>query len=131
MNYTVKHLKILLFLVALHSFFVGLGLIFIPSHFFVEIGYHQICENFFRAQGGVFHLVMVVAYSFAALNPIVNKPMVKFSIIAKFIATFFLIFYFLFVENIIVVLLSGLGDFAMGGLILFLAKRIGLFNAGN
>lgn len=131
MNFSVKHLKIFLYLVALHSFFVGLGLIFIPSHFFVEFGYHEISENFFRAQGGVFHLVMVVAYSLAAINPSINKPLVKFSIIAKLIATFFLVYYYLFIDNIIVVLLSGLGDFAMGVLILFLAKQTGLFNAGE
>lgn len=127
-NFTVKHLKIFLFLVALHSLFVGMGLILIHSHIFVEFGYNEIGENFFRAQGGVFHLVMVAAYTLAALNPVKNKIMVLFSVIAKMMATIFLLIYFVFFDSIIVVVLSGLGDFIMGIIIYFLGKTTGLFD---
>ena len=124
----LKLLKIILFLTALHSFCVGAGLIFIPAGFFAEFGYAEITENFFRAQGGVFHWVMVAAYLSAFLNPVKYKIMVQFSITAKFIATIFLISYYIFVDPIIVVLLSGAGDFAMGLCILFLAHKNNLLN---
>ncbi len=128
MEIKISHLKIFLFLVALHSFFVGIGLIAIPANLFLEFGYNPITENFFRAQGGVFHLVMVVAYLFALRDPVQNKIMVLFSITAKFIATIFLATYFIFSEHIIVVLLSGIGDFVMGAIILFLSIKLNLFN---
>jgi hypothetical protein len=126
MEIKISHLKTFLFLVALHSFFVGIGLIAIPAKLFLEFGYNPITENFFRAQGGVFHLVMVVAYLFAMRDPIQNKMMVLFSITAKFIATIFLFTYFIFSEQIIVILLSGIGDLAMGLIILYLSKKLNL-----
>lgn len=100
---------------------------FFPSGYFVEFGYHTISENFFRAQGGIFHIVMAAAYLTAAADPIKNKIMVKFSISAKLIATIFLLGYFFFFDQILVILLSGIGDFAMGAIIFFLAKQSGLF----
>ena len=128
MNYTVNHLKIFLLLVAVHSFFVALGLIFIPAEYFIEFGYNPITENFFRAQGGVFHLVMVAAYLIAMQDPYTNKVMVKFSIIAKTIAVVFLFSYFVFVERNLVILLSGVGDLIMALIILFLSYKIKLFD---
>lgn len=130
-NFTVKHLKIFFLLVSIHSLFVGLGLILIPSHFFIEFGYNEIGENFFRVQGGTFHLVMVAAYLLAAVDPAKNRIMVIFSIIAKTMATIFLFAYFLLFDSIIVVLLSGIVDLGMGVIIYLLAKISGLFNDRN
>ncbi len=115
-------------MVALHSLFVGIALMFLPAKYFVNFGYNEINENFFRAQGGIFHIVMVTAYLIAARDPIKNKIMVRFSFIAKMIATIFLIGYFLLVDSIFVVLLSGIGDFAMGAIIYFMAKENGALN---
>lgn len=130
MKININHLKIFLFLVALHSFFVGLGLLFLPTHLFVEFGYNPIAENFFRAQGGIFHIVMVVAYLMAMKEPVENKVMVQFSISAKFIAVLFLFGYYIFIENILVVFLSGVGDLIMALILLFLSKKLTLSNAG-
>jgi len=120
-----KHLQIFLYLVALHSFAVFLGLVCMPSSLFQQFGYHAISEPFFRIQGGVFHLVMVMAYLAAARDPIGNQAMVSFSFRAKFLATLFLINYFIFIDRIWVVLLSGLGDFIMGAAIYWLATQAG------
>ncbi len=130
MKVNISHLKIFLFLVALHSFFVGLGLLFLPTHLFTEFGYNPITENFFRAQGGIFHIVMVVAYLMAMKDPVENKVMVLFSISAKFIAVLFLFGYYIFIENILVVFLSGVGDLIMALILLFLSKKLTLSNAG-
>lgn len=123
MAFKQKHLSIFLYLVALHSFVVGIALIASPDWLFEELGYNQINENFFKAQGGVFHLVMVVAYFMAAGSPRERNTLVKFSITAKFLAVIFLLIYFLLVDGILVVLLSGIGDLIMGIIIWYLSLK--------
>jgi len=112
-------LSIFLWLVAIHSILVGLGLMFLPISVLEWFGF-VIEEKFFTVQGGVFHIVVSVAYIMAALN-IPNSPrLIMFSFTAKFIATVFLFTYFFLVNPIITVLLSGVGDFLMGVVIFIL-----------
>ena len=109
-----KLLKVFLFLVAFHSFCVGVGLIAIPFEnfdFFGFVGYRGI---FFKIQGGVFHIVMCGAYIPAALDPVKNESLMRFSIFAKFIATVFLLSYVFLAEMVLMVLFSGILDFIMG-----------------
>jgi hypothetical protein len=103
---------------------VAIGLVFFPTDFFPKVGYHIVTEPFFKVQGGVFHLVMAVAYLLAASGPIQQKKMVLFSFTAKFIATVFLVVYYLAVDPILVILLSGAGDFTMGLILFFLYIRV-------
>lgn len=119
-----KYLRVFLLIVALHSFFVAAGLILLPAGLFHDFGYSSITEPFFKAQGGVFHFVMVIIYLLAAVNPVERKYLVQVSFIAKFTATIFLLSYFIFVDSIIVVFLSGLGDFLMGIIIYILYKKV-------
>ncbi|MGD8780478.1 MAG: hypothetical protein PVH88_16115 [Ignavibacteria bacterium] len=105
--------KVFLYLVAIHSFFVGMALIFFPSNLMVLFYFSAITEPFFKAQGGVFHLVMVVAYIIAAIDPVGNLKFIIFAIITKLIATVFLITYFLLHTSMVTVFLSGVGDFIM------------------
>ncbi|HPR89710.1 MAG TPA: hypothetical protein PL181_16990 [bacterium] len=51
-----KALATFLWLIAIHSFLVGLGLIFMPYSLLEQMGYASCSERFFRAQGGVFIL---------------------------------------------------------------------------
>ena len=120
------YLRIFLYLIAVHSFVVGLNLIFFPPAWMTSFGFNTISENFFKVQGGVFHIVMVVAYSMAAHNPVKNKPLILFAIITKFIATVFLFTYFLLYTEMITVFLSGVSDFIMGIIILYLYKKADL-----
>jgi len=85
-----------------------------------HFGFENIAGKFFPTQGGVFHLVMSIAYVWAAMDVEKYQILILFSIAAKFIATVFLLSYFFFMENIWMILLSGIGDFLMGILILFL-----------
>ncbi|MCF8296343.1 MAG: hypothetical protein K9J13_02260 [Saprospiraceae bacterium] len=120
-NTNIKnYLRILLWLVALHSFCVGLGLMFMPLSWFEIFGFSIPTVRFFAAQAGVFHIVMSVAYALGAYNLIVNKQLILFSIIAKFIATIFLSIYFFFIESAWMILLSAIGDFLMGIVICWL-----------
>ena len=115
-----KYLKIFLYLVALHSFIVGVNLLYFSSDLLQSFGFSALNEPFFKFQGGVFHLVMVVAYSLAAVNPVKNKMIVIFSIIAKFMATIFLLVYYSFYDTSFIVLLSGISDLIMGVIIYYL-----------
>ena len=115
-----SYLRILLWLVALHSFCVGLGLMFMPVSWFDLFGFTEPTVRFFAAQGGIFHIVMSVAYALGAYDLIKNKQLIIFSIIAKFIATVFLTSYFFFIESAWMIVLSGVGDFLMGIVILYL-----------
>ena len=89
------YMKILLQLIALHSLLVGILLIFLPANFFEFFGYAPISENFFRAQGGVFHIVMVFAYFMASLDVKKSSNLIRFIILTKFTATVFLVIYYL------------------------------------
>ena len=112
-------LSLVLWLVALHSTAVACGLILLPPEHMQRFGYSLYQERFFAAQAGVFHLVLVVAYSLAAARPQRYTGLVLLAIIAKFIATVFLLTYYAFVDAIWVVLFSGAADFVMGLLILW------------
>lgn len=122
-NLNVKFIRIFLVLVGLHSIAVGINLISFPPSWMATFGFLPITENFFKVQGGVFHIVMAVAYLLAAWKPVDCQILIIFSIIAKFIATVFLFSYFFIIGGAPTILLSGIVDFLMGVVLLFLYKR--------
>ena len=112
-----------MWLVALHSFATGLGLVFLPGELFEKLGYSIITERFFAVQGGIFHIVMCIGYLMAAFGKEKFEGVVYLSIIAKLFATFFLLTYSFAVTWILVVFLSGIFDFLMGVIIYCLYKQ--------
>ena len=118
-----KLFSLFMWFVMFHSVIVGIALTFSPSSVFEYFGYKKISENFFHAQGGVFHIVMSIGYFLAALKPEKYEGVVYLSMAAKFIAVIFLTIYSVFVCFIPVVFLSGIGDLIMGILILFLYNK--------
>jgi len=112
-------LRIFLWLIAVHSFVVGIVLIILPGESLAFFGF-EIIEKFFSTQGGVFHIVMSIAYGLAAEKLGKSDLVIYFSIAAKFIATIFLFSYFLLKNFILVVAFSGAGDLIMGILLLVL-----------
>lgn len=106
-------LQILLWLIALHSFIAGILLIIMNPEQLSFFGF-KVHEKFFSTQGGVFHIVMSVAYFMGAIAPRKSYQIITFAIIAKFIATVFLLGYFFLKNPIWIVLLSGIVDFLMG-----------------
>ena len=115
-----KWLSIILYLVSIHSFFVGIGLIFMPGSLMKFFGFEIPVEKFFPVQGGIFHIVMCVIYALAASNIKRNSELIFVTIIAKFMATFFLLIYYIFVDNVWMVLSSAIADCLMGIAILIL-----------
>jgi hypothetical protein len=115
-----KFLKIFLWLVAIHSCLVGIFLIILPESWLAFFGYIGYRRSFFQVQGGVFHIVLAITYSWAARNPLREQTLVIITICAKAIATVFLLLYYVLIEPIWIVLLSALGDFLMGVIILIL-----------
>ncbi|MDZ7764780.1 MAG: hypothetical protein U5K00_10170 [Melioribacteraceae bacterium] len=119
-----KYLSLFLWLVALHSFLVGVGLIVFPPSLMDFFGYGACTERFFPSQGGVFHIAMAVGYAMTAYNLKRYECLIIFSIVVKFLATAFLFIYFIFVSSIWLVILSGISDFLMGLIILILYRFI-------
>ncbi len=119
-----KLLSIFLWLVAAHSFLVGVGLIILPDSLINFFGFNKCTERFFPSQGGVFHIAMAVGYAMAAFDLRKYECLIIFSIIVKFLATVFLFIYFLFVSSIWLVIFSGVSDFLMGLIILILYLSI-------
>ena len=107
-----------LWLIAIHSICFGLALIIFPSAWIEFFGF-RLEEKFFADQGGVFHLIISLAYIMAALAPETSKKFIILSCVTKFTAAVFLFSYFLFDRPIIMVFVSGLGDLLMGLAILF------------
>ena len=106
-------LRVLLWLIAVHSFVAGILLIILGPEQLSLFGF-DIQEKFFSTQGGVFHIVMSVAYVIGAESIEKSNQIIFFAIIAKFIATVFLLSYFFFKNPIWMVLISGICDFLMG-----------------
>lgn len=121
---TDKLLSVFLWLVALHSFFVGIGLIVLPTSYFELLGFTKTFDRFFSTQGGVFHIAMSVGYAIAAYDKLKFRQLIIFSTIVKFIATVFLITYFLFITSQWLVILSGISDLLMGVSILYLYRAL-------
>lgn len=120
----LKVIRAFLILVAIHSSVVGINLISFPSEWMQKFGFNQINESFFKAQGGVFHIVMTVAYLLGAWKPVEYRILIIFAVIAKFIATIFLITYFFTNGSTIVILLSAISDFLMGLILLYLFLKL-------
>jgi hypothetical protein len=121
-QYPERLLSTVLWLVALHSIVMGLALIAQPGLLMTLSGFNSECERFFPAQGGVFHILMAVAYIMGATNIEKYHYLIVFSIIVKAVATLFLMVYCFAVDFKWIVLLSGIGDGVMG-LAIFLALQ--------
>ncbi len=109
-----SRLVLVLWLVGIHSFVVGIGLIVLPAPAVPFFGFTPFAEKFFPVQGGVFHLVMTVAYIMAAVKPERYPGLIILSFVAKLMAATFLLSYYFLVDSIWMVLVSGIGDGLMG-----------------
>ena len=114
-----KLLKVILWLIAIHSICFGISLIVLPIPVIEFFGFRLI-EKFFAVQGGVFHIVVSLAYIMAAMDLRNASKLIILSCTAKFMATIFLVLYFFFVSHIFMVIFSGIADFLMGVAILSL-----------
>jgi hypothetical protein len=123
-NKVDKILAVYLWLIAFHSFIVGIGLIILPSSAFEFLGFKLSFDRFFSTQGGVFHVAMSVGYGMAAYDLNRFSQLIIFTIIVKFIATIFLFVYFVVADSQSIVLLSGVSDFLMGIIVLFLYQAL-------
>lgn len=117
-NYALL-LKWILWLVAIHSICFGISLIVLPISVIEFFGF-QLEEKFFAVQGGVFHIVVSLAYIMAAFDLEHSGKLIAISCTAKFMATIFLLSYFFFVKHIFMIIFSGFADFLMGLTILVL-----------
>ena len=118
----MKYLRIFLWLLALHSLTVAMFLIFLNEEGIRYFGFTG-GNLFFQVQGGVFHIVMCVAYILAATDPGSARKLIIFIVTAKTIALVYLLMYYFFIDHIMMVLLSGLGDGMMALIIFLLWKK--------
>jgi len=112
-----RRLSTFLWLVAAHSFAVGILLVIQPAALIKLMGFGVIEQPFFPCQGGVFHVAMSIAYIFGAMDVHKNKNMIIYAIIVKMAAAGFLFSYYYFMERFMAVLLSGALDLLMGAAI--------------
>lgn len=119
-----KTISVFLWLIALHSFIVGVGLIFLPSSVFEFLGFNPSFERFFSTQGGVFHIIMSVCYAMGASDIKKYLALIVFSFIVKFIAAIFLLFYFILISSQLLIILSCISDLAMGIIIYLLYSKL-------
>lgn len=119
----MMNFKILLWLIAIHSCVAGLLLIILGDEGMQFFGFMD-GNAFFQVQGGVFHLVMCVAYVMAAMNLKKSKQLIIFIILAKTIALLYLLAYFIFIDQILVVLISGIADGLMALMVYFFYRRL-------
>ena len=97
----------LVVLISIHSFAVGLFLLFLPDWSTVFGGWGEVEHRFFPRQGGVFHLVVAVGY----LNEYFRHRTVSLMVIAKSMAVaFLLVMSFINEDQAWAVPLSAAGD---------------------
>ena len=113
-----KLLQWFLWLIAIHSIGFGISLVILPVSVIEFFGF-QLDDKFFAVQGGVFHIVVSLAYIMAALDLDNSKKLIILSCTAKFMATIFLLSYYFFCNHIFMVIFSGIADFFMGLAILY------------
>ena len=126
---TETQLRVFLWLIALHSLSVGIGLILFPPSYLEFFGFENYSYSFFQVQGGVFHIVMAMAYIMAIKYMYKSPGLIVFSVSAKSLATVFLIIYYLFVESSWMIIMSALGDAAMASILYFLFNRFKISNS--
>jgi Na+-driven multidrug efflux pump len=119
-----KVISVFLWLVALHSFIVGIGLIFLPSSVFEFLGFNPSFDRFFSTQGGVFHIIMSICYAMGASDIKKYLALIVFSFIVKFIAAIFLLLYFIIISSQLLIILSCLSDLVMGIIIYLLYSKL-------
>ncbi|HGY57214.1 MAG TPA: hypothetical protein ENK44_16010 [Caldithrix abyssi] len=117
-----RRLQWLLYLMAIHSFGVGIGLILQPESLMRLLGFPEITQPFFPAQGGIFHLIMAAAYFLAGRDRNKYNILITFSIFVKTTATLFLFTFYIFIEAVPLIILSAVGD-GMMALLLYLFYR--------
>lgn len=110
-------LKLFLRAVAVHSFFVGMVLVIQPAAVIRMLGFEEINNTFFPCQGGVFHMVMAIAYIYGAIDIHKNKNMIIYAVIVKISASVFLFSYYFFIERLWIIFLSAMIDFLMSAVI--------------
>lgn len=116
-------LKILLWLIALHSCIVGILLISLGNEGMQFLGFAGRIP-FFQIQGGIFLLVMCIAYLMASYDVITNRRLVIFIILAKCMMAVFLLSYYSFVKEIDIVLYTGIADGIMATALLILYLQL-------
>lgn len=112
-------LTAVMWLVAVHSFLIGVGLIIQHPDIMKFFGFDRCMESFFPAQGGVFHIIMSFGYILAAVDLDKYFSIALFSIVVKLCATIFLFTYYFFVESIWMVFASGIQDGILFILVLY------------
>jgi hypothetical protein len=100
--------------VALHSILIGALMVIQPSSLIKLMGFGRIGEPFFPCHGGVFHILMAVAYLCGAADIHKNRNMIVYAIMVKMTAAMFLFSYYFFAKNLWIVFLSGSIDLGMG-----------------
>jgi hypothetical protein len=108
-----KILQWFLWLIAIHSIGFGIALVVLPIPVIEFFGF-QLEEKFFAVQGGIFHIVVSLAYIMAAIDLDNSRKLIILACVAKFMATLFLLSYYFFVSHIFMVIFSGIADFFMG-----------------
>ncbi len=125
-----SRLAFVLFLIAIHSFLVGVGLIIRPAMLMKLLGFGLCYERFFPTQGGVFHIAMAIGYTMAALKVDKYRCLIHFSIIVKSVAALYLFIYYFIMNSLWIILVSGIGDGLMA-LVIFLSLLFYVRSDGN
>ena len=113
-GWTGRLLSLILWLAAIHSAATGIALIIMPDSAMSFFGLRPCVEKFFPAQGGVFHLIMTVAYALAAVGRERYHGLILLIIVTKLAATAFLIVYSAFVNAAWIAVFSAVVDGAIG-----------------
>lgn len=106
-------LKLVLWLIAIHSTCYGIALILFSPHYFALFGF-DLPQTFFADQGGIFHILISTVYIFAALDLKSASRLIFITCLVKFSAFVFLTAWYLFGLSSWIILVSGILDLLIG-----------------
>lgn len=114
-----RRLQAVLFIMVLHSSVTGLLLIVLPGEWISGLGLQVHSQRFFACQGGVFHILMAVAYGAGMIHPVRNAALIWFAVFVKVCAAVFLLSFFVMGDSVLFILLNAVLDGFLGGLLFF------------
>lgn len=118
-----KTLKIFLWIIAIHSFLIGIVLVSGTTELFQKIGFPYY-GGFFAVLGGVFYTIMAVAYIMTAYNLRTQNLLIWFCIATKLMLAASFIMYYVVYEQIGLILGFGVIDLMFGLLLLQFYSRV-------
>jgi len=115
-----RALKLIIVLISIHSFLLGIAMLFSPRVFTEFFGVASKGQFFWQSQSGIFLFILAIAYYLAYREIDRSRILVNFLVLSKALAAVFLLTHWIFFNAPDSIALAAAGDGIMGTSVLLL-----------